>query len=84
MRNSENMQFSVRQTDAAEHQAISTQRLHGVDAHAAHHLLDLVPPRGHQIDKPPAPLVNIQPLDQLRSLGVIPQLHSPVWQLLHR
>ena len=36
-----------------------------------------MPPRGHQIDKPPAPLVNIQPLDQLRSLGGDPPVTKP-------
>ena len=53
----EDLQLFFGQTDAAEHQTVAAERLHRVDAHAAHHFLDLMPPCGHQVDEPLASLL---------------------------
>lgn len=68
MRNAENLQFLLRETDAAQHETVAAQRLDGVDAHAAEHLLDLVPPCGHEVHETLTAFVGIESLDERRIL----------------
>ena len=61
------------------------QRLDGIDAHAAHHFLDLVFPGRHQVHQPARH--HIAGFRRLTSSGrwvAMPQLQLPAWQLRHR
>ena len=69
MGNTQDLQFLFRQADAPKHKAVSAKGLNRVDSHAAHQFLDLMPPCGHQIHKPLAANIRVQPLHQLRTLG---------------
>ena len=69
MGNAQDLQLLVRQVDAPQHHPVAPQGFDGVDAHAAHHLLDLVLPRRDQIHQPLRALLGIQPLDQIGALG---------------
>ena len=69
MRNAEDLQFFLRQSDSPKHQAVSFQSFYRIDSHAAHHFLDLMPPCSHQIDKALTSLIWIQTLHQFRALG---------------
>ena len=65
--------------------AVAAQRLDGVDAHAAHHLLDLVLPCGDEIHEPLRAHVRDPAACTSSGLCVaMPQLHRPVWQVRQR
>ena len=69
MPDAEDLQLLFVEADAAEHQPVAAQGLDRVDAHAAHHLLDLVLPGRDQIHEPSAADVGIQTLDEVGPLG---------------
>ena len=69
MENAENLQFFFRQADPTKHQSVAAEGFNGIDAHAAHQLLDLMPPCSHWIHWALLSLIGIQPLHQLRTLG---------------
>ena len=69
MRNSENLQFFLRQSDSPEHQTVAPQSFNGIDSHAAHQFFYFMTPCSHQIDKALLSLIGIQPLYQFRTLG---------------
>ena len=68
MKNSEDFQFFVGQSDAPEHQTVAAQRFDRVDSHASHQFLDFVPPRIHQMDQATASCVGIEASYQFRLL----------------
>ena len=57
------------QTHAAQHKAVAAQRLDGVDAHAAHHFLDLVLPRGDKVHQALVADVRVEALHKVGALG---------------
>ena len=65
----EDFQFLFVEADAAEHQAVAAQSLDGVDAHAAHHLADLMTPGGEQVNQAFGTDVRIQAFYQFGALG---------------
>ena len=65
----EDVQLAVVQTDAAKHQTVAAQGLDGVDAHAAHHFLQLVIPRGDEVDQALRADIRVEALDQIGTLG---------------
>lgn len=69
MQDTEYVKLLLRQADPAQHQTVATQRLNGVDPHAAHHLADFVVPCAHQVDKPLRPHIRVKPLHQVGPLG---------------
>ena len=69
MLDAEDVQLTVGQADAAQHKTVAAQCLDGVDAHAAHHFLELVIPCSEQVDETLGADIRIQALDQLRTLG---------------
>ena len=81
MSHAQDFELLLRQADAAEHHAVAAQRLDGVDAHAAHHFLDLVLPCRDEIHQPLRADVGIQPLDKLRiAAWRCPSCTVPLWQ----
>ena len=69
MGNAQDLQFLFRHADAPKHQAVAPEGFNGIDTHATHQLLDLMPPSGHQIHQPLTSNIRIQALYQLWSLG---------------
>ena len=69
MLDAEDFEFFFVESQAAQHETVAAERFHRVDAHAAHHFLDLVRPGVHEVDEPPRPLLGIQPLDEFGTLG---------------
>src|SRR3972149_2754506 len=47
-----NFQLSICQSNAAQHQAVTTEAFYSIDAHASHHLLDLMAPTTKKINEP--------------------------------
>ena len=69
MLDAENLKFFFVQTHAAQHKAVAAQRLDGIDAHAAHHFLNLVLPRGDKIHKALIADVRVEALHKVGTLG---------------
>ena len=69
MLDAENLKLFFVQTYAAQHKAVAAQRLDGVDAHAAHHFLNLVLPRGDKVHKALIADVRVEALHKVGTLG---------------
>ena len=69
MLDAENLKLFFVQAHAAQHKAVAAQRLDGIDAHAAHHFLNLVLPRGDKIHKALVADVRVKALHKVGALG---------------
>ena len=65
---SKNFKFSIGQTNAPQHQAVSLERLDGVDAHTAHHFLDFMVPGTHEVGEALCANFRIQPFYKILTL----------------
>ena len=69
MLDAQDLQFFLVQPDTPEHQPVALQGFNGVNAHAAHHFLDLVLPGGQKVNQPLIADIGVQTLDQIFPLG---------------
>src|SRR3990170_1852235 len=60
--NAENLQLSLRQAHTTQRQTVPPQTLNRVNAHAAHHVLNLQTPAAKQVHQPFSSNVRVEPL----------------------
>ena len=66
---SQNTQLPVVESNAPQHEPVALQRLDGVNAHTAHHFLNLVLPRGDKVHKALIADVRVEALHKVGALG---------------
>ena len=64
----ENTQLLLRKTHATQHETVAAEGFDGIDAHASHHLLQLVRPGMDEVDEPLVADLGIETLDELGTL----------------